>query len=94
MTLNAQQKLFGLFLVFNVLAIVMKISFASLIVGAGLSFFDVTALEILARAGMTPEQVADMLAKGFSWALPNILLGSMIIVPLWLLTYMLRPPRG
>ena len=79
---------------FNILTIVIKISFASLIVGAGLSFFDVTAIEVLAKAGMTPEQVSEMLAKGFSWALPNIMLGSMIIVPLWLLTYMLRPPRS
>lgn len=72
----------------------VKIGFASLIVGAGLSFFDITALEVLARAGLTPEKISEMLSKGINWALPNILLGSMIIVPLWVVTYMLRPPRG
>lgn len=68
--------------------------FASLIVGAGLSFFDVTAIDVLAKAGLTPQQVGEMLSNGVSWALPNIMLGSMVIIPVWVLTFMLRPPRN
>ncbi|MDZ7823607.1 MAG: DUF6460 domain-containing protein [Ahrensia sp.] len=79
---------------FHVLAIVVKIGFASLIVGAGLSFFDITAIEVLSKAGITPERLGQLLTQGFEWALPNIILGSMVIVPLWVVTYMLRPPRG
>lgn len=79
---------------FHVLTITSKIIFASLIVGAGLSFFDVTAIDVLAKAGLTPQQVGEMLSKSVSWALPNIMLGSMVIVPVWVLTFMLRPPRN
>lgn len=79
---------------FRVLTITSKIMFASLIVGAGLSFFDVTAIDVLAKAGLTPQQVGEMLSKGVSWALPNIMLGSMVIIPVWVLTFMLRPPRN
>ena len=74
--------------------ITSKIIFASLIVGAGLSLFDVTAADVLAKAGLTPEKVGELLTNGVEWALPNIMLGSMVIVPIWVLTFMLRPPRG
>lgn len=80
--------------VFHVLTITAKIVFASLIVGAGLSLFDVTASDVLAKAGLTPAEVGEMLSKGVEWALPNIMLGSMVIIPIWILTFMLRPPRG
>lgn len=85
---------FGLHQVFQFLSITLKIAFASLLVGAGLSVFDVTAVEVLAKLGLTPENVADLLTKGLTWAMPNIVLGSMIIVPLWIVVLMLRPPRG
>jgi len=42
--------------------------------------------------GLTPERLAELARQGFSWALPNILLGSMIIVPVWLLVFLFRPP--
>ena len=52
------------------------------------------AAEMLARVGMTPEHIAELVRKALAWALPNMVLGSMIIVPLWAIAYMLRPPRG
>ncbi len=79
---------------FQVLMITSKIIFASLIVGAGLSLFDVTANDVLSKAGLTPQEVGELLTKGVEWALPNIMLGSMVIVPIWVLTFMLRPPRS
>jgi hypothetical protein len=72
---------------------VMKIAFASLLCGALLSAFDLSAAEMLAKVGMTPEHMAEIIRKAFYWALPNMILGSMIIVPLWAIAYMLRPPR-
>ena len=74
--------------------ITSKIIFASLIVGAGLSLFDVTANDVLSKAGLTPQEVGELLTKGVEWALPNIMLGSMVIIPIWVLTFMLRPPRS
>ncbi len=80
--------------VFRILSAVFKIAVVSLITGAVLSALDITAAEVLADLGMTPEQVLGYAERGLSWALPNIVLGSMVIVPIWFVIYLLRPPRG
>ena len=79
---------------FQLLSMIVKIALESLICGALLSAFDLSAAELLARLGMTPERIFEIVQKALEWALPNIVLGSMVIVPLWCLAYMLRPPRG
>ena len=79
---------------FQLLSMIVKIALASLICGALLSAFDLSAAELLARLGMTPERIFEIVQKALEWALPNIVLGSMVIVPAWCLAYMLRPPRG
>ena len=79
---------------FQVVSMAVKIALASLLCGAVLSAFDMSAAEILARVGMTPERIAELARDALAWALPNMVLGSMIIVPLWAIAYMLRPPRG
>ncbi|MEO1700982.1 MAG: DUF6460 domain-containing protein [Pseudomonadota bacterium] len=66
----------------------------STIVGAGLRAFDVTAQDVLAEIGLTPERILELLQQGVAWALPNMILGSMIIVPIWCVIFILRPPRG
>ena len=78
----------------RVLSATFKLGLVSLIAGAGLSAFDISAADILAEIGMTPENVLDLLQRGANWAVPNIVLGSMVIVPIWLVMYLLRPPRG
>lgn len=79
---------------FQFLAIIVKVSLASVLLGAALSAFDITAADLLARAGLTPERIAQMVRNAVSWALPNMVLGSIIIVPLWCVSLLLRPPRG
>ena len=41
---------------------------------------------------LSPERIEAMFRKGIAWVLPNIALGSLIIVPVWFLAYILRPP--
>lgn len=79
--------------VFHFLSMIVKIALASLLCGALLSAFDMSAAEVLAKVGMTPEHVLELMQKALAWALPNMVLGAMIIVPLWIIAYMLRPPR-
>src|SRR5256885_11942375 len=70
----------------------VKVAVASLIVGTVLAHFGITADQVLKDMGLTPERLAELTRQGFSWALPNILLGSMIIVPVWLIVFLFRPP--
>lgn len=79
---------------FQFLAIILKIPLASVLVVAGLSAFDVTAAELLTQAGLTPERMTELLRRAIAWALPNMILRSIVIVPLWCVGYLLRPPRG
>jgi hypothetical protein len=70
----------------------VKVAVASLIVGTVLAHFGITADQVLKDFGVTPDRVLDLLRQGFIWALPNLLLGSLIIVPVWLLVFLFRPP--
>ena len=79
---------------FRLLSGLFKIALVSLITGAGLSAFDITAADILADLGLTPESVLALIERGVAWAIPNIVWGSMVIVPFWLVIYLLRPPRS
>lgn len=79
---------------FKALSTIVKIAIASLITGVVLTKLDLSAEQILLELGMTPENVMLHLEQGFRWAMPNIILGSMVIVPVWLVVYLFRPPRG
>jgi hypothetical protein len=79
---------------FNFLSGLFKLTVVSLITGAALSAMDLSAETILIRIGLTPEKLLEVFQRGVSWAIPNIILGSMIILPIWLVVFLLRPPRG
>ena len=74
------------------LATLIKVAVASLIVGTILQHFGITADQILRDLGLTPERLMELFRQGLAWALPNVLLGSLIIVPVWLVAYLFRPP--
>ena len=42
--------------------------------------------------GLSADRIEDYAQKGFAWAWPNVLLGSLVIVPIWFLVYLFRPP--
>lgn len=81
-------------MLYRITATVFKIALASLVVGVLLSSLNVTAEQVLADLGLTPDDVMRWMSKGVDWAVPNILLGSVIIVPVWIIVYLFRPPRS
>jgi hypothetical protein len=74
------------------LRMVIKVALASLVAGAIMTHFGVTIETLMKFAGLTPERLAELYQRGVDWALPNMLLGSMVIIPMWLLVALLRPP--
>ena len=78
----------------RLLSTLVKIGIASLIVGAVLARLDLSAEQVLTDIGLTPEKVLEYVDRGIRWAVPNIVLGSMVVVPVWLVVYLFRPPRG
>ena len=70
----------------------VKVLVASLIVGTILAHFGISTAELMKTAGLSPERIEELAREGFAWALPNLLLGSLVIVPVWFLFYLFRPP--
>lgn len=75
------------------LTTILKIAVVSLIVGVILSALQITAHDVLAKIGVTPESLWAYIVSGFHWAIPNIILGSLIVVPVWLCILIFRPPN-
>lgn len=71
-----------------------KILLASLLAGLVLAYLNIDPERIMADMGLTPEMLLHYLARGVSWALPHLIAGSVVIVPVWLVIYLFRPPRG
>ena len=42
--------------------------------------------------GLSFERIEELARRGLAWAAPNLLLGSMIILPVWFVIYLFRPP--
>jgi hypothetical protein len=70
----------------------VKVLIASLIVGTVLAHFGITTGELTKTAGLSPERIEDLARQGVNWALPNLLLGALVIVPIWFVLYLFRPP--
>lgn len=70
----------------------VKVAVASLVLGTVLAHFGITAEQLMRETGLSPDRLEDYARKGFAWAWPNVLLGSLVIVPIWFLVYLFRPP--
>lgn len=81
-------------MVHSLVRTLVKILVASLIVGTILAHFGITAEQIMKEFGLSAERLSELAQKGLAWALPNMLLGALIIVPIWFLIFLFRPPAG
>ncbi|MGH6771174.1 MAG: DUF6460 domain-containing protein [Xanthobacteraceae bacterium] len=71
----------------------IKVTVASLIVGTIMAHFDITADQVMKEAGLSQDRLVELARQAFTWALPNLMLGSLVIVPIWFVIYLFRPPR-
>jgi hypothetical protein len=70
---------------------VVKLAIASLIVGTVMTHFGVTPEKFIGAFGLTPERALELAQQGMTWALPNLTLGALIIVPVWFVVYLVPP---
>ena len=75
----------------RVLHTLVKIVVAALIVGTILAHFGITIEALAAELGVSPERVGELMGQGVAWALPNLVLGLVVIVPLWFIVSIIRP---
>jgi hypothetical protein len=70
----------------------VKVAVASLIVGTILAHFGITTEQVVKEFGLSQDRIIELARQGVTWALPNLLLGALVIVPVWFLVYLFRPP--
>lgn len=71
----------------------IKLAFASLIAGWLLGIFGITEDSLLQAASLTRQDVADFLARASAWTLPRLVLGALVVLPVWLFTFLFLPSR-
>jgi len=76
------------------IASILKLMAASLAVGFLLSLVHINHGDILARFGLTPDQFVDLLHEAVNWAIPKIGLGAFVVLPVWFLINVVRPPKN
>ncbi len=72
---------------------IIKLLLASLLVGMALAYFNVTPQEILAYARSQLGEAVENAGSFAGWAVSYVLLGAVIVVPLWLIHYLWKSFR-
>jgi hypothetical protein len=77
---------------YTILRTLAKVVAASLVVGTILAHFGLTADQLMREVGLSTERVEQYARAGFAWAWPNLLLGALVIIPVWFVLFLFRPP--
>jgi Family of unknown function (DUF6460) len=85
-------RLDGLRMLHPLFRTLVKVAVASLIVGTVLAHFGITADQLMREFGLSADRIEAYVRQGFAWAWPNVLLGSLVIVPIWFVVFLFRPP--
>jgi hypothetical protein len=62
----------------------------SIVVGVVLSVLGITPYNLVDRVGLIFRRIYDLGFGAFHWAFQYFLLGAVIVVPIWLVMYLLR----
>ena len=73
---------------------VIKLVVASLCVGLILAYFNTDPLELLDWAQNRFTDVLGDAADWIQWSIKYIFIGAVIVVPIWLISYLWRAARG
>jgi hypothetical protein len=80
-------------MVHGFLRTLIKLAIASLVVGTIMNHFGITPEQVLREFGLSPERMLELARAGMVWAMPNLTLGALVIMPVWFVIYLFRPPR-
>jgi H+/Cl- antiporter ClcA len=69
-----------------------KVVVASLVVGTILGHFGISADKLMQGIGLSTDRLETYARQGLAWAWPNVLLGALVIVPIWFIVFLFRPP--
>ena len=73
---------------------IVKLAILSLLIGMALSFFEVSPQRLLENFGETVQDIFEIAVSMVEWAVPYVLLGAVVVVPIWVVFAVLRVTRG
>lgn len=76
------------------LGTVVKLIVACLVVGFILSVLNIDPRNILSSGRQAIEWLIEMGGEFFGWAVTYILLGAVVVIPIWLIMFLLKLARG
>ena len=71
----------------------IKIAVASLGVGLILSLFDIKPQDLMRNLGETVVEIFNLMVGVVEWSVPYILIGAIVVVPIWLIRVAIRMTR-
>lgn len=77
----------------NIGGTILRLFILSLVVGIVLSVFEIDPEALLGSIGGTVERIFDLLVDALEWAVPFVLIGAIVVVPIWLILVVLRMAR-
>jgi len=72
---------------------IVRLVLICLLVGLVLSFFDITPQHIVTDTLRTLREIYDLVFGAVHWAVPYILLGAVVVVPVAVISLMMRRRR-
>jgi len=78
----------------NVRDTIVKLVLISFGVGLLISFFDINPRELLANFGETVQEIFALVARFIEWSVKYVLLGAIVVVPIWLIFFLIGKARG
>lgn len=77
----------------NIPRTLLRLFFYSLVVGLVLSALNVTPESLLGAVGGTVERIFRIAVHAGEWAVPYVLIGAVVVLPIWLVVAGLRLVR-
>jgi hypothetical protein len=77
----------------NLGSTLLRLFILSLIIGLVLSAFDIRPESLLGAVGGTVESIFNVVTDTVEWAVPFILIGAVVVIPIWLILSVIRIAR-
>lgn len=77
----------------NLGSTLLRLFILSLIIGLVLSVFDIRPESLLGAVGGTVESIFNVIADAVEWAVPFVLIGAVVVIPIWLILSAIRIAR-
>lgn len=71
----------------------LRLFFYSLVIGLALSALNISPESMLGAIGGTVERIFRIVVDAVEWAVPYVLIGAVVVVPVWLVMAGLRYMR-